>query len=109
MKQVIICHALFLGKQKNYVSVSVTRLRPERPKREIPDYEYRYRDSYTRMSMGNGDAQLKAISKKMKLIGKGDYDYGDEDVFLGGKSGYGGSEVRSMWHPKMGIALPIYK
>ena len=60
-------------------------MRPERPKREIPDYEYR--DDYTRISVGNGDAQLKTISKKMKLIGEDDYA-DDEDVFIDGKAGF---------------------
>jgi hypothetical protein len=70
----------------------VTRLRPERPKREIPDYEYR--DDYTRISVGNGDAQLKTISKRMKLIGEDDYgdDDDDEDVFFDGKAGYDRSD-----------------
>ena len=64
----------------------MTRLRPERPKREIPDYEYR--DTYTRISVGNGDVKLKTISKKMKLIGEDDYGDDDEEVFLDGKASY---------------------
>ena len=68
----------------------MTRLRPERPKREIPDYEYR--DDYTRISVGNGVAQLKTISKRMKLIGEDDYGDDDEDVFLDGKAGYDRSD-----------------
>ena len=67
----------------------MTRLRPERPKREIPDYEYR--DTYTRISVGNGDVQLKTISKKMKLIGEDDYA-DDDEVFLDGKAGYDRSD-----------------
>ena len=75
--------------KKSKITVSVTRLRPERPKREIPDYEYR--DDYTRISVGNGNTQLKTISKKMKLIGED--DYGDEeDVFVNGKAGYDRSD-----------------
>ncbi|XP_028410132.1 UPF0547 protein C16orf87 homolog [Dendronephthya gigantea] len=65
---------------------SVTRLRPERPKREIPDYEYR--DDYTRISVGNGNAQLKTISKKMKLMDEDVYGDDDDDILINGTVGF---------------------
>lgn len=55
------------------------RLRPERPKREIPDYEYH--DVYARASLNgcNTDSQVKIISKRMKLFCENDDD--DDDNF----------------------------
>ena len=61
---------------KNHDSAPLKRLRPERPKREIPDYEYC--DDYTRISM-NGDSQVKTISKRMKFFDDVDEDGRDDD------------------------------
>lgn len=72
---------------KNDQPLPLKRLRPERPKREIPDYEYR--DDYTRISVNGVNSQLKThISKRMKLFEDDDEDDDDDDdafSFIDGK------------------------
>ena len=62
------------------------RLRPERPKREIPDYEYR--DDYTRISVNGADSHLKTISKRMKIFDDHDDDEDDDSFAVVDRKGF---------------------
>ena len=84
----------------------MTRLRPERPKREIPDYEYR--DNYTRISVGNGNTHLKTISKKMKLMDEDDYGDDEDNILINGKNGFERSDSVEVRQFKIAIVLSFY-
>ena len=65
---------------------SLKRLRPERRKGEISDYENR--DDYTEISVNGVDSHLKTISKTMKIFHDHDHDGNDESFAVVDRKGF---------------------